>query len=140
VTAARRVLVVTDHERRADTALALAGDLACPGGEVVLAAVLVVPHSQPLDAALERSVSSACALLDEAERRSGLPPGCFDTRLVRARSLAEGVLETLAAERFDLVLVERWRDGAPGDAAAQVKAIVERAEPAVAVVRPARAE
>ncbi|HSJ73860.1 MAG TPA: universal stress protein, partial [Miltoncostaeaceae bacterium] len=119
MTAPRRVLVVTDHERRPDTALGLAGDLARTDGEVVLAAILVVPHSQPLEATLERSVSSACGMLDEAERASALPPGSFDTRLVRARSLAEGVLETLAAERFDLVLVEKWRGGAPRDRAAQ---------------------
>jgi hypothetical protein len=140
VTAARRVLVATNHERRPDTALGAAGSLAGSGGEVVLAAVLVVPHAQPLDAALDRAVSSACAMLDEAVRASALPPGAFDTRLVRARSFAEGVLETLAAERFDAVLVEK-RDGAATlDGAAHVHAILEKAQPVVMLVRPARPE
>ena len=140
MSAGRRVLVATDHERRPDTALRAAADLAGDGGEVVLAAVLVVPHSQPLDAALDRAVSSACGMLDDAERASALPPGAFDTRLVRARSFAEGVLETLAAERFEAVLVEK-RGGAPTlDGAAQIHAILEKARPVVMLVRPARAE
>jgi hypothetical protein len=107
---------------------------------VVLAAVLVVPHSQPLDAALDRAVSSACGILDDAERLSTLPSGAFDTRLVRARSFAEGVLETLAAERFDAVLVEKRGGGPTQDGAAQVHAILEKARPVVMLVRPARAE
>ena len=137
MTATRRVLVATDHERLPGTALDLAGDLAT-GGEVVLAAVLVVPHAQPLDASLDRAVASACAMLDEAERASDAPPGAFDTRLVRARSFAEGVLETLAAERFDVVLVEKRDGAATHDGAAQVQAILEKAPPVVVLVRPAR--
>ncbi len=139
MSATRRVLVATDHERRPSTALALAGDLAA-GGEVVLAAVLVVPHSQPLEASLDRAVASACGMLDDAERESALPPGAFDTRLVRARSFAEGVLETLGAEPFDAVLVEK-RDGAvTHDGAAQLHTILEKASPVVMLVRPARPE
>ena len=138
MSAGRRVLVATDHERRPDTALAAAGDLAGAGGEVVLAAVLVVPHAQPLDAALDRAVASACGMLDEAERASALPPGAFDTRLVRARSFAEGVLETLGAEPFDAVLVEKRGGAAILDGAAQVHAILEKARPVVMLVRPAR--
>ncbi len=136
----RRVLVATDHERRPDTALEAAAGLAGPGGEVVLAAVLVVPHSQPLDAALDRAVASACAMLDEADRASALPPDAFDTRLVRARSFAEGVLETLAAERFAAVLVEKRDGAATHDGAAQIHAILEKARPVVMLVRPARPE
>ena len=137
MTAARRVLVATNHERRPATALTLAGDLAA-GGEVVLAAVLVVPHAQPLDASLDRAVASACGMLDEAERASDASSGAFDTRLVRARSFAEGILETLEAEPFDVVLVEK-RDGAvTHDGAAQLHAILEKAAPVVMLVRPAR--
>jgi nucleotide-binding universal stress UspA family protein len=75
VSEGRRVLVATDHERRPTTALEHASDLAGPQGEVVLASVLVVPHSQPLTAALDRSVTSACEMLDEEKGRTAMPNG-----------------------------------------------------------------
>jgi hypothetical protein len=132
----RRVLVATAKERRPRTALRLAGDLAGPDGDVVLAAVLVVPHSLPLEAALDRPVTAACEMLDEAEREAP-GTGTFDTRLVRARSFAEGVLETLDAERFDLVLMERGMGPPIDGAVAQITALMEKAAPAVMIVRPA---
>lgn len=137
MSAGRRVLVATDHERCPTTALEHAGDLAGPTGEVVLAAVLVVPHSQALTAALDRSVTTACGMLDDAERASSMPAGSFDTRLVRARSFAEGVLETLAAEPFDLVLVEKGRKAMRNGAAGQIETLLEKASATVMLVRPA---
>ena len=137
MSAARRVLVATDHERCPRTALEHATDLAGPRGEVVLASVLVVPHSQPLTAALDRSVNTACGMLDEAERATSLPAGSFDTRLVRARSFAEGVLDTLAAESFDLLLVEKGRDGVRNGAAGQIQTLLQKASATVLLVRPA---
>jgi hypothetical protein len=102
---------------------------------VVLASVLVVPLAQPLDAALERKVSSACGVLDEAERMPGEGP--FDTRLVRARSFSEGVLETLAGEPFDVVLVEKGRGALRNGSGGQIEALMERADATVVLVRPA---
>ncbi len=131
----RRILVATLKERPPSTALALAGELAAEGGEVVLAAVLVVPHSQPLEAALDRAVAAACEMLDEAERAAAPSAAGFDTRLVRARSFAEGVLETLAAERFDLLVLERGLGATLDGAASQVAALFEKAGPAVMIVR-----
>jgi nucleotide-binding universal stress UspA family protein len=136
VSVRRRVLVATDHERCPTTALEHASDLAGPTGEVVLASVLVVPHSQPLTASLDRSVSTACGMLDDAERAASMPAGSFDTRLVRARSFAEGVLETLAAERFDLLLVEKGRRALRNGAAAQIQTLLEKASATVMLVRP----
>lgn len=137
VSAARRVLVATDHERCPTTALEHATDLAGSRGEVVLASVLVVPHSQPLTAALDRAVSTACGMLDDAERATSLPDGSFDTRLVRARSFAEGVLETLAAEPFDLLLVEKGRDDLRNGAAGQIQTLLQKASATVLLVRSA---
>ena len=79
-----------------------AAALAGPGGEVVLAAVLVVPMAQPLGAALEGPAAAACEVLERAEREF---EGAFefDTRLVRVRGFAEGVLQLLDSEPFDLV-------------------------------------
>jgi hypothetical protein len=136
---ARRVLVATDGDRLPATALMHADDLAGAGGVLVLESVLVVPHAQPLEASLERSVASACEMLEAAERTMADAAAPFDTRLVRARSFAEGVLETLAKERFDLVLVEKGRAPAPDGAAGQIQALFEKAPTVVMLVRPDKA-
>jgi hypothetical protein len=107
--------------------------LAGPKGEVVLTSVLVVPVTQPLEASLEREVEKACGVLEEAEDAT---PGGFDTRLVRARSFAKGVLQTLAAEPFDLLVLES-EPVVKNGAAAQLAALLEKAHVRVVVVRPA---
>jgi nucleotide-binding universal stress UspA family protein len=133
----RRVLVATDHHHSPTVALKQAAALAGPGGEVVLAAVLVVPMAQPLGASLEGAAAAACEVLERAERKFD---GAFefDTRLVRVRSFAEGVLQLLDGEPFDLLVLERRRGASPGDTqAAQIEAILERARVTVTVVLPA---
>ncbi len=129
-----RILVATDlsyPEAALDAALRLAG----PAGEVVLASVVVVPHAQPLDATLDRAVAEACFVLDTGER-AARGAAVFDTRLLRARSFAEGVLGALQAEPFDMVVVKISRE--PNDnMRAQVEALLERAAPPVVLVRAA---
>ena len=66
-------------------------------------------------------------MLDEAERVAAPAAAAFDTRLVRARSFAEGVLETLAAEPFDLLVMERGLGASLDGATAQVSALFEKA-------------
>jgi nucleotide-binding universal stress UspA family protein len=130
-----RVLVATDHHHSPTVALKQAAALAGPRGEVVLAAVLVVPMAQPLGASLEGAAAAACEVLERAEREFD---GSFDTRLVRVRSFAEGVLQLLDGEPFDLLVLERRRGASPGDTqAAQIEAILERARVTVTVVLPA---
>lgn len=138
MTWARRVLVATGHKRCPSTALELAADLAGERGEVVLAAILVVPLAQPLDANLAEAVARACEVLEQGERELA-GAHLRDTRLVRARSFSEGLLETAAAERFDLALVERLRNGGRdrSEANAQLATILEKAPVTVLVVRPA---
>lgn len=131
---ARRVLVATDHHHRPAAALDHAAALAGPHGEVVLASVLVVPMAQPLEADMERAVGKACELLEASERDA--TAASLDTRLVRARSFAEGVLETLAAEPFDLLVLEKERGGLRDGMAGQIETILERADATVAVIRP----
>jgi hypothetical protein len=130
----RRVLVATDnHCPRA--ALAHAAALAGSDGEVVLASVLVVPHAQPLEATLDRAVADACAVLDEGERAAS-GAVVFDTRVLRARSFSEGVLDAMSAERFDVLVLEGSRGGLRNGIRAQVEALMERAEGTVVLVRP----
>lgn len=129
-----RVLVATDHHHHPRVTLEHAAALAGPGGEVVLCVVLVVPMSQPLEANMERAVGDACALLEAGER--GASAATLDTRLVRARSFAEGVLEMLAAESFDVLAVERGAPGSRDGMLDQIELLVERAGVTVSVVRP----
>ena len=132
----RRVLVATDHHHSPKVALEQAAALAGPRGEVVLAAVLVVPMAQPLEASLEGAAAAACEVLERAEREV---EGEFDTRLIRVRSFAEGVLQLLEREPFDLLVLERRRDASPGDGQqGQIEAILGRARVTVTVVLPAR--
>jgi hypothetical protein len=130
----RRVLVATEHDCPC-AALAHAAALAGSEGEVVLASVLVVPLAQPLEASLDRAVSDACATLDEGERTTA-GVGSFDTRLLRARSFSEGVLDALAAEPYDVLVLEAVRGGPLNGARAQIETVLERAEPTVVLVRP----
>jgi Universal stress protein family len=132
----RRVLVATDNRRCPVTALEHAAAVAGDGGEVVLASVIVVPVTQPLDANLERPVGQACGVLEKAEVATKAMPGSFDTRIVRARSFSKGVLEVLGEERFDLLVLEQGRDGLKDGPASQTAALLEKAAPTVVLVRP----
>lgn len=128
-----RILVATEHHCP-EAALRHAAALAGRDGEVVLASVLVVPHAQPLEATLDRAVSGACAVLDAGEKAAAGAP-LFDTRLVRARSFSEGVLDVMAAEHFDVLVLEVAR-GLRNGMRTQVDALMERAGATVVLVRP----
>ena len=133
-----RVLVATDQHCPV-TALRLAAALAGRDGEVVLASVLIVPHAQPLEAVLDLAVADACAVLDAGERAAS-GARLFDTRLVRARSFAEGVLEALAAEHFDVLVLEAPRGGLRNGVRGQFDTLMERAGETVVLVRPGPAD
>ncbi len=129
-----RVLVASDGPCP-ETALRHAAAIAAGEGEVVLAAVVVVPHAVPLQSAPEGAVASACAMLDRGERTPGA--GADDTRLVRARSFAEGVLGLLDAEPVDALVVEA-ADWARAGARAQLEVLIERCPVELVLVRAAR--
>lgn len=134
---APRVLVATDG-RCPLVALEHARALAGRHGEVVLASVLVVPHAQPLDATLDRSVADACAMLDRAEA-AATGVARFDTRLVRARSFSEGVLEAMEAEPFGTLILQISTAALGNGMKAQVEVLVDRADATVVLVRPREA-
>lgn len=129
-----RVLVASDGPFPA-TALRHAGVCAGHDGEVVLAAVVVVPHALPLEAAPEGAVATACAMLDAGERLA--PVAALDTRVVRARSFSEGVLGLLADEPFDALVLEVAGPVRNGGRA-QLEVLMERARPECVLVRAAR--
>ncbi len=128
-----RAMGKLDAQQNQQAALRLAG----AAGEVVLASVIVVPHAQPLDAVLDGAAAGAGAVLDAGER-AARGAAAFDTRLLRARSFAEGVLTALARERFDMLVLKISRE--PNDGMrTQVEALLERATPPVVLVRAAAA-
>ncbi len=129
-----RVLVATDGPCPS-VALRHAAARAGADGQVVLAAVVVVPHALPLEAAPEGAVAAACAMLDRGERL--VPAAALDTRLLRARSFSEGVLGLLADEPFDALVVEVAGPARNG-ARAQLEVLMERAGPECVVVSPDR--
>jgi hypothetical protein len=129
------VLVATDAGLPA-AALARASALAGRAGEVVLAAVVLVPHAQPLGAGLDLAVTRACDVLDAGERLGA--GGRFDTRLTRARSLVEGVAGILREEPFDTVVLElsgRRPRPHPG-----LEALIDGGGATVVLVRPGGAQ
>jgi universal stress protein family protein len=136
MTGPRRRILVAAHRHCPEEALRQAAVLAGANGEVVLAAVIVVPVTQPLEATLDGPVEQACGVLEAGERLAGAGPAIFDTRLVRARSFAKGVLETLAAETFDALILETGPEGLRNGFGAQALALLERAETTVILVRP----
>lgn len=129
-----RVLVASDGPCP-EAALRHASALAAGEGEVLLAAVVVVPHAVPLEAAPEGAVASACAMLDRGERLARAP--AVDTRLVRARSFAEGVLAIMDREPVDALVVEMPAAGRAGTRA-QLEVLMERAPAEFVLVRAAR--
>jgi len=137
---ARRILVATNDRRLPRTALDHALAVAGHDGEVVLAAIIVVPVTQPLEANLADAVARACEVLDAGDRLAREAPPAFDTRLVRARTFAKGILQTLDAETFDAVVVEQSREQLRDGGASQAATVLEKAGPTVVVVRPAEAD
>jgi hypothetical protein len=127
----RRVLVPSEQECPAE-ALAHAAALAGSDGEVVLASVTVVPHSEPLDNGVPPAWDAAWG----ADAGSVAGVAAVGTRCLRARSFSEAVLDAVAAERYDAIVIQAGRETPCNGAKAQIEAVLERAAPTVVLVRP----
>ncbi len=111
-------------------ALAHAAALAGLDGEIVLASVTVVPHSEPL----ETGGPPAWDVGADEESVAGV--ASVGTRRLRARSFSEAVLHAVAAERYDAIVIQAGRETPCNGAKAQIDAVLERAAPTVVLVRP----
>ena len=127
----RRVLVPSELECPSE-ALAHAAALAGIDGEVVLASVTVVPHSEPLDT----GGAPAWDVGWGADEGTVAAVGSVGTRRLRARSFSEAVLDAVAAERYDAIVIQAGRETPCNGAKAQIDAVLERAAPTVVLVRP----
>ena len=113
-------------------ALAHAAALAGTDGEVILASVTIVPHSEPLDTG-----GAPVAVGDwgaDAQAVAGV--ATVGTRCLRARSFSEAVLDAVAAERYDAIVIQAGWETPCNGAKAQIEAVLERAAPTVVLVRP----
>lgn len=113
-------------------ALAHAAALAGTDGEVVLASVTIVPHSEPLDGDCAPVPDGAWG--PDPQAVAGV--ATVGTRRLRARSFSEAVLDAVAAERYDAIVIQAGRETPCNGAKAQIEAVLERATPTVVLVRP----
>ena len=113
-------------------ALAHAAALAGTDGEVVLASVTIVPHSEPLYGAGAPVPDGGWG--PDARAVAGV--AAVGTRRLRARSFSEAVLDAVAAERYDAIVIQAGRETPCNGAKAQIEAVLERAAPTVVLVRP----
>jgi len=127
----RRVLVPSELECP-EEALAHAAALAGSDGEVVLASVTVVPHSEPL----ESGGPPAWDVRRGAEGEGVAGVAAVGVRRLRARSFSEAVLDAVAAERYDAIVLQAGRETPCNGGRAQIDAVLERAAPTVVLVRP----
>jgi uncharacterized hydrophobic protein (TIGR00271 family) len=118
-----RVLVPIADAATAERLLRIAGRLAqAQEGEVLALQVVVVREPVPLEAGRQRAQASR-TLLDQAlafAHQEGLP---VETMTRVARSAAQGILDTAAEERTDLIVLD-WR-GPPRSRGASVGPIVD---------------
>jgi universal stress protein family protein len=95
-----------------------------------------VPLHLPLDAALARECELALPLLEAVEQAATNAGVAVDSRIERGRTYRHALLELIAHERYDQIVVAAAPDGAPGFTAADVAWLLHRAPGEIIVLRP----
>jgi Universal stress protein family len=95
-----------------------------------------VPLHLPLDAALARECELALPLLEAVEQAATAAGVPVDTRIERGRTYRHALLELIAHERYDQIVVAASPEGAAGFSAADVAWLLARAPGEILVVRP----
>jgi universal stress protein family protein len=95
-----------------------------------------VPLHLPLDAALARECELALPLLEAVEQAATAAGVASDTRIERGRTYRHALLELIAHERYDQMVVAAAPEGAPGFSAADVAWLLDRAPGEIIVLRP----
>jgi hypothetical protein len=95
-----------------------------------------VPLHLPLDAALARECELALPLLEAVEQAATAAGVASDARIERGRTYRHALLELIAHERYDQIVVAAAPEGAPGFSAADVAWLLHRAPGEIIVVRP----
>jgi hypothetical protein len=95
-----------------------------------------VPLHLPLDAALGRECELALPLLEAVEQAASAAGVAVDSRIERGRTYRHALLELIAHERYDRIVVAAAPEGAAGFTAADVAWLLHRAPGEIVVLRP----
>jgi hypothetical protein len=95
-----------------------------------------VPLHLPLDAALARECELALPVLEAVEQAGTTAGVAVETRIERGRTYRHALLELIAHERYDEIVVAAAPDGAPGFTAADAAWLLHRAPGEIIVLRP----
>ena len=106
----------------------ICGEIEPDEGEVVLASVVIVPLAEPLDGPMPEPMAVPADV--------GVGTATLATRLLRARSFSEAVLDAVAAEPYDAIVLEAGRETPCNGGKAQIEAVLQHAAPTVVLVRP----
>jgi hypothetical protein len=103
---------------------------------LVAAYLAPVPLHLPLDAALTRECELALPLLEAVEHAAARAGVAVDSRIERGRTYRHALLELIAHERYDQIVVAAAPEGAAGFTAADVAWLLHRAPGEIVVLRP----
>lgn len=102
----RRILVPVSESGTCDQAMAVACRLAAGrGASVTILCAVEVPAELPLDAQLDDEEDAARAVLVEARSIAELHGVSTETRLVRARSAGEAIVQGAAERSAEIVIL-----------------------------------
>jgi len=105
-------------------------------GTLVACYLAPVPLHLPLDAALGRECELALPLLEAVEQAAASAGVAVESRIERGRTYRHALLELIAHERYDQIVVAAAPEGAAGFAAADVAWLLHRAPGEIVVLRP----
>jgi Universal stress protein family len=135
--AAARILFPIVGRALSRPALDAALRLARAEGATLVACYLApVPLHLPLDAALARECRLALPLLEAVEHAAAAAGVAVDSRIERGRTYRHALLELIAHERYDQIVVAAAPEGAAGFTGADVAWLLHRAPGEIVVLRP----
>jgi nucleotide-binding universal stress UspA family protein len=136
----KRILFPFDAHGLATSALDAALRLATSqGGTLVPVFLARVPLHLSMDAALPRQSVLAVAMQDAVEQRATRFDVPVDSRIERGRSYRHALRQTIANERFDMIVLAAAAGEGPGFNADDVAWLLANAPGEIVVLRPALA-
>lgn len=137
---AKRILFPFDAHGLAPSALDAALRLARSQAATLVPVFLArVPLRLCLDAALPNQSKLAVPMQDAVEQRAAMFDVPVDSRIERGRSYRHALRQTIASERFDMIVLAAAAGDAPGFNASDVAWLLANAPGEIVVLRPALA-
>jgi nucleotide-binding universal stress UspA family protein len=134
----KRILFPFDAHGLAPSALDAALRLTkSQSGTLVPVFLARVPRHLPIDAALPRQSILAVPMQDAVEQRATQFDVGVDSRIERGRSYRHALRQTIANERFDMIVLAAAAGDGPGFNASDVAWLLANAPGEIVVLRPA---